>query len=92
MPAPCCLGRFVHALGRLGVHNGGDVVPAIITRVWDQTTIAGHDVWVVNLLMLHDGPQVVWRPSVYVFADEATARRVPGWNAWWPPETCGNHL
>ncbi|GGS87725.1 hypothetical protein GCM10010156_52810 [Planobispora rosea] len=79
------IGQFVHARGRLGVRNGADVVPAVITRVWGRATIGSHDVWLVNLHVFHDGPETAWRPNVYLFATETEARSFPGWNAWRVP-------
>lgn len=76
------IGCMVHTRAPLGVYNGAETVPAVITRVWTQTTLAGLDVWVVNLRIFHDGPETVWRTTVYLFDDEAAARSLPGFNAW----------
>lgn len=76
---------MVRARAPLGVRNGAEVVPAIVTKVWDRTTLGDLPVWVVNLFVMHDGPEIRWRASVYVFETEEAASTFPGWNAWLVP-------
>ena len=79
------VGWIVQGRAPLGVRNGSRVVAAIVTRVWSETRIGEHRAWTCNLLAIHDGPENVWRSSVYVFETEAAASSVPGWNAWLLP-------
>jgi hypothetical protein len=61
------VGRIVIARVEPVWNNGADLCPAIITRVWGDEMI--------NVKLLPDGPQdVVWRTSVPLCADEASAR------------------
>jgi hypothetical protein len=54
-PTPS-VGRIVHIAMDPAANNGGDIAPAVITRVWSDTC--------VNLRVLIDGPNVDWRTSV----------------------------
>lgn len=79
------VGRIVHTIVDPALNNGADVAPAIITRVWSDTT--------VNLRVMYDGASVDWITSASLHADEDAAReRVAlgaspqkGHNAFWPP-------
>lgn len=74
--------RFVLVLGPVACHNGADVAPAVITRVWSAE--------LVNVTVLPDGYQPRHATSVRLFADEQAARDAIAGNehgvaAYWPP-------
>ena len=79
------VGRIIHTLVDPARNNGADVAPAIITRVWSDTS--------VNLRVLYDGASVDWVTSATLHADEDTAREhvamgiqpMSGHQAFWPP-------
>ena len=80
MPKPT-LGRIVHVLMDPAMNNGADIAPAIITRVWSDTT--------VNLRVLTDSQNPpLWRTSS-IYADDLDT--IPAddptrLNRWaWPP-------
>lgn len=69
------IGRIVGAFADPKKNNGSDVCPAVITRVWSSSTVAGDDAWCVNLRLLYDTPYDVGSAtSVWLFEDEQTAR------------------
>ena len=70
------LARFVLAPVDPAVNNGADVAPAVITRVWSDE--------LVNVRVLLDSDEVLWKTSVTVCADEDTAR-AKGHAVYWPP-------
>jgi hypothetical protein len=79
MPAPS-LGRIVLVPIQPEMNNGATVAPAIITRVWSDTT--------VNLRVLADGESLLWRTSsTYVedldTLDAGDPTRINRWT--WPP-------
>ncbi|MFI1030722.1 hypothetical protein [Streptomyces sp. NPDC020951] len=49
------VGRIVHVPMDPATNNGVTVAPAVITRVWSETT--------VNVRVLHDGEAISWRTS-----------------------------
>jgi hypothetical protein len=74
------VGRVVHVLMDPKANNGADIAPAIITRVWSDSTI--------NCRVLADGESMLWRTSsTYapdldaIPADDPT--RLNRWT--WPP-------
>lgn len=78
-PSPS-VGRIVHVLMDPTMNNGADVAPAIITRVWSDTT--------VNLRVLADGDSTLWRTSSIYTPDLGTvpADDPTRLNRWaWPP-------
>ncbi len=74
------VGRIVHVSMDPTMNNGADMAPAIITRVWSDTT--------VNLRVLADSENLLWRTSS-TYADDLDA--IPAddptrLNRWtWPP-------
>ncbi len=50
------VGRIVHVPMDPATNNGATVAPAVITRVWSETT--------VNVRVLHDSESITWRTSV----------------------------
>lgn len=50
------VGRIVHVPVDPATSNGAVVAPAVVTRVWSETTI--------NVRVLHDGESITWRTSV----------------------------
>lgn len=71
------LGRIVHVPMDPKTNNGAAVAPAIITRVWSDTT--------VNLRVLADGDYTVWRTSS-TFAEDLADLDQAHHNYWtWPP-------
>lgn len=83
------VGRIVLGLVDPDTNNGADIAPAIITRVWSESA-SGR--WTVNLRELRDQPPSAaeWRTSVYLHADEETARTEAAGNLaskhyFWPP-------
>jgi len=81
------IGRSVHAYVDPTTNNGVDYAAATITRVWGPFT-AG-DGWTVNLKIFLDGNETLWRTSVYLYPDRATAEAYsaaeqPLGRAWWP--------
>ncbi len=83
--ATLTVGTHLQTRAPLGPDNGSEVVPAVVTKVWDRSTVLGHPVWAVNLWVFLDGPVTAWRYHVLVFEDEDAASTVPGWNAWLMP-------
>ena len=79
------VGSIVQTRAPVGVQSGSAVIPALVTKVWDRTTVLGFPVWVVNLRLFFDGPDSLWRPHVYVFEDAAAASVIPGVTAWLIP-------
>lgn len=83
-PAPS-LGRIVLVLGPVARHNGADVAPAVITRVWGEHPDGGHT---VNVTVLPDGYAPRHATSVRLLADEQAARESladeRGVAAYWP--------
>lgn len=79
------IGRIVVALVPPELNNGSDEAPAVITRVWSEHPAGG---WVVNLRILCDSDNTVWKTSVRL-ADERpdVVKRNVGAPlvAWWPP-------
>jgi hypothetical protein len=87
MPKPA-LGRIVHVFVDPARNNGGDIAPAMITRVWKDQG--------VNLKVVLDGPEEYWLTSVALYDDRESAeqvttyrickdgRRIPA-AAFWPP-------
>jgi hypothetical protein len=71
------IGRIVLVPMDPAKNNGADVAPAVITRVWSDTT--------VNVHVLPDGNVTEWRTSV-VFR-KSFEDREPGYvHCWtWPP-------
>ncbi|MEU4165597.1 hypothetical protein AB0F46_01765 [Streptomyces sp. NPDC026665] len=69
------LGQIVLVPADPAVNNGGDVAPAIITRVWNDE--------VVNVRVLLDSDAVQWRTSVKLVD---TLEGVEHKHCWtWPP-------
>jgi len=74
------IGRIVLVPMDPSLNNGADVAPAVICRVWNDTT--------VNVRVLGDGPGTEWRTSL-TYAPElgapdlAAANAMYGWT--WPP-------
>jgi hypothetical protein len=71
------IGRIVHTATDQVGNNGGDVAPAVITRVFSD----GVGGWMVNLRVLLDGPETPWRTSVYLTEEPSTDDRT----CWYPP-------
>lgn len=66
-------------------NNGADVAPAIITRVWSECADSS---WTINAKILADHEMNIWRTSLSLFSDQATAdrERPNGVHVgWWPP-------
>lgn len=57
------VGRIVHVPVDPATSNGATVAPAVITRVWSDST--------VNVRVLHDGESITWRTSVVYREDLA---------------------
>lgn len=76
MPKPS-VGRIVLVPIDPTMNNGSNVAPAIITRVWSETT--------VNLRVLADGDSILWRTSS-TYAENPDNLDQPHLNYWtWPP-------
>ncbi|MDJ0460586.1 hypothetical protein [Streptomyces sp. H27-C3] len=74
------VGRIVLVPMDPAKNNGASVAPALITRVWDETT--------VNVHVLPDGWVSEWRPSVVYVAELPEAEAPGGLYRWtWPPRT-----
>jgi hypothetical protein len=58
----------------VSINNGGDVAPAIITRVNSDTS--------VNVRVLCDSDETLWKTSLVLVDDEAQAI---GYHCYWPP-------
>lgn len=85
-PVPS-LARMVLVLGDVACHNGADVAPAMVTRVWGEHPDGGHT---VNLVVFPDGYMPRHAFSVPLYADEQTARKSKAGQhgaavAYWPP-------
>lgn len=85
------LGRVVLAVGCKAASNGTDTAPAVITRVWSNTSTDGR--WCVNALVLPDCGDPVQAPSSYLYADEESARASLTHESitalYWPPRVGG---
>jgi hypothetical protein len=76
MPVPS-VGRIVLVPMDQAVNNGSDVAPAIICRVWSETS--------VNVRVVEDGPRIEWRQSLE-YTDDLANRDRDNLNVWtWPP-------
>lgn len=76
------LARSVLVIGKVAHHNGADVAPAVITRVWSAD--------MVNVTLFPDGYAPRHATSVTVYADEQAARQACEGDehkvaAYWPP-------
>jgi len=73
------VGRIVLVPIEPEMNNGSDVAPAIITRVWSDTT--------VNLRVLADSHNLLWRTSA-TYTDDLATREQTHVNYWtWLPHT-----
>lgn len=71
------LGRIVLVPIEPEMNNGADTAPAIITRVWSDTT--------VNVRVLADSECLLWRTSS-TYTDNLDERGQTHMNYWtWPP-------
>jgi hypothetical protein len=74
------MGRIVLVSIDPSLNNGADVAPAVICRIWSDTTI--------NVRVLGDGPAIEWRTSL-TYSPELGAPDLAAANAmgrWtWPP-------
>ena len=82
-PSPA---RIVLAVGGKAKANGGDVAPAVITRVWSKREDGS---WLVNATLLPDASAPAVATSVYLFEDEQAARdslqHETATALYWPP-------
>lgn len=69
------VGRIVLVLVDPAINNGADVAPGIITRVWSDTC--------VNVRVLLDGEDTLWKTSIALFATAEEA--AVGHSCYWPP-------
>jgi hypothetical protein len=72
------IGRIVHVGADPAINNGGDVAPAIITRVFGEHPAGG---WIVNIRVLLDGHETPWRTSVRLVEESSTDAHT----CWYPP-------
>jgi hypothetical protein len=76
VPKPS-VGRIVLVPIEPEMNNGATIAPAIITRVWNDTT--------VNLRVLADGQNLLWRTSS-TYAEDLDNLDQPHMNYWtWLP-------
>lgn len=71
------LGRIVLTPVDPAINNGADVAPAVITRVWNDTTI--------NVRVLLDGHAIDWKTSVTLYDEPPTGDPKVTHYAFWPP-------
>lgn len=58
-----------------GNSRSGDIVPAVVVRVWSDTC--------VNLRVIGDGPKELWKTSATILTEETREDiNIPGW--FWP--------
>jgi hypothetical protein len=76
MPVPS-VGQVVLVPMDQAVNNGADVGPAIVSRVWSETSI--------NVRVIEDGPRIEWRQSLEYTDDlGALDRGELDWWTWLP--------
>lgn len=77
------LARMVLAVVDPHFNNGGDVAPAVVTRVGGEHPDGG---WIVNLKVHLDATGDEWKTSVRLVDTEEDARALGGRHvAFWPP-------
>ncbi|MFF7171080.1 hypothetical protein [Streptomyces pseudovenezuelae] len=77
MPAPT-VGQVVLVPMDQAVNNGSDVAPAIVSRVWSETSI--------NVRVVEDGPRIEWRQSLEYTDDLSSLDRGELYWWTWPPQ------
>lgn len=74
------LGRIVLTRVIPEMNNGATEAPAVVTRVWGPHPAGG---WNVNLWVLPDSDNILWRTSVRLLDERPDEPNDV--TAWWPP-------